>query len=151
MNVLRPNFEKRDGLITVIAQDVNTRQVLMVAYTNEAGYRETLATGKAVYWSTSRNKRWLKGEESGDIQLVKNVLIDCDGDAVIFMVEQKGPGACHTKAPTCFYRTVRHENNQFHLAPSAGAKENLPSMDTPVSSDIYGLSVEYTFVTNTPA
>ena len=80
MQVIRPNFEKRGGLVTVITQDFMTKQVLMLAYTDEAGYLETLETGKAVYFSTSRKKRWMKGEESGDVQRVRSVTVDCDGD-----------------------------------------------------------------------
>ena len=119
--VLLPDFNKRsvivqvtedgkevekviNGLVTVVAQDCQTGQILMVAYTNEAGYQETLRTGKAVYYSTSREKRWLKGETSGDIQLVRQILIDCDGDAIIYLVEQTGKGACHTGAWSCFFR-----------------------------------------------
>jgi phosphoribosyl-AMP cyclohydrolase len=132
MKVLRPNFEKRGGLVTVVAQDSITRQVLMVAYTNEAGYLETLATGKAVYWSTSRNKRWCKGEESGDIQVMQGILVDCDGDALIYLVKQEGAGACHTKAPSCFYRSVAAERELLSPAPDAGDKEKLAVMDADV-------------------
>ncbi len=105
-NVLMPNFAKRNGLVTIIAQDKNTREILMVAFTDEIGFLETMATGEAVYYSTSRGKRWRKGEESGNIQKVSQVLIDCDGDAVIYMVEQIGEGACHTSKRSCFYRSV---------------------------------------------
>ena len=123
--VLRPNFEKRDGLVVVVAQDCSTNEVLMVAYTDEAGFRETLATGKAVYFSTSRNKRWMKGEESGDVQFVKSVLIDCDGDALVYRVVQFGEGACHTKARSCFFRSVV-EGRQLMLVPRSIEKEVLP-------------------------
>jgi phosphoribosyl-AMP cyclohydrolase len=132
MKVFRPNFEKRDGLVTVVTQDAITRQILMVAFTNEAGYLETLANGRAVYWSTSRNERWCKGETSGDIQVVKGVLVDCDGDALIYLVEQKGGGACHTKAPSCFYRSVGAERELLSPAPGAGDKEKLQVMETDV-------------------
>lgn len=104
MLTIMPNFEKRDGLIVVIAQDVKTREVLMQAFTDKAGYLETLRTGKAVYYSTSRKRRWVKGEESGNIQTVTGIAIDCDGDAVIYFVEQKGGCACHTGAKSCFFR-----------------------------------------------
>jgi len=132
MKVLRPNFEKRGGLVTVVTQDVATREILMVAFTNEAGYLETLANGKAVYWSTSRNERWCKGETSGDTQTVKGVFVDCDGDALVYLVNQKGAGACHTKASSCFYRSVAAEREPLHSAPDAGDKEKLPVMDVDV-------------------
>lgn len=103
--VVLPNFKKRGGLITAIAQDIRTKMILMVAYTNEAGFRETLETGEAVYWSTSRKERWKKGETSGDTQIVRDILVDCDGDAVIYLVEQQGKGACHTGAESCFFRS----------------------------------------------
>lgn len=104
MKVLWPNFAKRDGVCVAIAQDFQTKQILMQGYVDEAGYRETLKTGEAVYYSTSRKKRWKKGETSGDIQIVHNILIDCDGDSIIYFVEQKGQGACHTRAKSCYYR-----------------------------------------------
>jgi len=134
MKVIRPNFEKRGGLIVVVVQDTK-RQILMVAYTDEAGYLETLKTGNAVYFSTSRNKRWMKGEESGDVQKVKAILVDCDGDAIIYFVEQQGEGACHTKAMSCFYREVL-VGAKIMDAPKAGEKEELPLIEVDVHEDI---------------
>jgi phosphoribosyl-AMP cyclohydrolase len=99
-----PDFAKRGGLITAIAQDHATGEILMVAYMNEAAYRATLARGEVVYWSTSRNELWHKGESSGNTQTLKSLRIDCDGDAVLLQVEQKGGAACHTGRRTCFYR-----------------------------------------------
>lgn len=129
MRVLRPNFEKRGGLVHVIVQCFYTRRVLMDAYVNEAGYLETLQTGRAVYFSTSRNRRWMKGEEkSGNFQILHQILIDCDGDSLIYMVEQLGSGACHTGAQTCFYRTVA-ENDSLFPAPDAGEAEKLPVIE----------------------
>jgi phosphoribosyl-AMP cyclohydrolase len=135
--VLRPNFEKRNGLITLVAQDRTTKEVLMVAWTNEAGYLETLRTGEAVYFSTSRNKRWKKGEESGDTQKVHDILLDCDGDAVIYLITQLGSGACHTKARSCFYRNaitsdIILEAFKAGLVP----KEILPLIEAEVNVDI---------------
>ena len=131
MNVLRPNFEKRGGLVIVTAQDFKTKEVLMQAYTDPAGYQETLETGFAVYYSTSRQKRWMKGEESGDVQKVRSIAIDCDGDSLIYFVEQVGSGACHTKARSCFYRSVVG-TLQLMDAPHAGVKERLALMDVKV-------------------
>ena len=104
--ILMPNFVKREGLVTVVTQEINTGEILMLAYTDEKGYLETLAIGEAVYFSTSRQKRWKKGEESGNVQKVRRVLVDCDGDAVIFQVNQEGQGACHTGRRSCFHRSV---------------------------------------------
>lgn len=138
MKVLRPNFEKRGGLVTVVVQDHETKRVLMVAYTNEAGYLETLATGNAVYWSTSRSKRWCKGETSGDFQKVRGVFIDCDGDALIYSVTQVGDGACHTKAESCFYRSIA-KDGMIMNAPEAGEKEELPLIEAQVDKSVSDL------------
>lgn len=93
-----------DGLVMAIAQDHDTRQVLMAAYMNEATVRQTVETGIMTYWSRSRNKVWVKGESSGNTQLVKDMYIDCDGDVLLFFVEQIGRAACHTGKVSCFYR-----------------------------------------------
>lgn len=115
MVVYVPNFAKRGGLVVVVVQDATTKEILMVAYTDEAGFLETLKTGEAVYYSTSRKERWKKGETSGNIQIVRDVLIDCDGDALIYVVDQMGGGACHTGARTCFYRRCV---NCVYVAPA---------------------------------
>ena len=106
MKILKPAFDKRGGIIPVVVQDVNSGTILMLAYTNEACFLETMETGDAVYYSTSRNERWKKGETSGNTQRVRYAYIDCDGDALIYKVEQKGEGACHTGATSCFFRTI---------------------------------------------
>lgn len=93
-----------NGLVTAIAQDAETRDVLMLAYMNEATLRQTLETGVMTYWSRSRQKVWVKGESSGNVQHVKAVFIDCDGDALLFHVDQVGGAACHTGHRSCFYR-----------------------------------------------
>ncbi len=94
-----------DGLVTVVVQDAENKDVLMLAYANREAVEKTLETGLAHYYSTSRNKLWLKGESSGNTQKVHEVLVDCDGDALIYRVGQKG-GACHKGYRTCFYRRV---------------------------------------------
>jgi phosphoribosyl-AMP cyclohydrolase len=96
-----------DGLVPAIAQDAETDQVLMMAYMTEETLRETLETGRMVYWSRSRQARWAKGESSGHTQAVEAVRLDCDGDTLLFKVTQEG-GACHTGYRSCFYR--RAEN-----------------------------------------
>ncbi len=119
-----PNFEKRQGLVTVVTQDADSREVLMVAYANREAFLATLRTMKATYWSTSRNKLWVKGEESGNVQEVVDVRVDCDGDALVYLVRQVGEGACHTGARSCFYRSCI-EARQLMDAPKAGEKEFL--------------------------
>jgi len=134
--VLRPNFEKRGGLVTVVAQDSKTKEVLMVAYTDEAGWLKTLKTGLGSYYSTSRQKSWVKGEESGNFQKVVAILIDCDGDALVYMVEPQGNKvACHTNARTCFYRSLFDER-QICSAPGAGKDEELPYVEADALVDL---------------
>jgi phosphoribosyl-AMP cyclohydrolase len=99
-----PDFAKRGGLITAITQDCDTGEVLMVAYMSPESFRRTLETGEAVYYSTSRKELWHKGQSSGNTQRVKELLIDCDGDAVLLKVEQRGGAACHTGRRSCFFR-----------------------------------------------
>ncbi|MCK4401350.1 phosphoribosyl-AMP cyclohydrolase [bacterium] len=95
-------FDK-NGLVPVIIQDFKTLQVLMVAYMNKESLETTLKTGRTCFWSRSRRKLWIKGETSGHIQKVKDILIDCDNDTLLIKVEQIG-GACHMGYRTCFYR-----------------------------------------------
>jgi phosphoribosyl-AMP cyclohydrolase len=104
MDTLR--FDKGEGLLPAIVQDWRTKEILMLAYINEEAWRKTLETGKAHYWSRSRNKLWLKGESSGHFQLIKEVLVDCDADTVIYRVDQQGAAACHKGYGSCFYRRV---------------------------------------------
>lgn len=104
------NFNKSpNGLLPAIVQDYLTREVLMLAYINDQSWSRTLETGKAHYWSRSRNKLWLKGETSGHIQLIHEIFVDCDADTVVFLVEQLGGAACHTGHRSCFYRRVAGE------------------------------------------
>lgn len=102
-----PDFSK--GLVPAVVQDAKTSVVLMLAYMNEEAYRETLATGRACYYSRSRDRLWYKGEESGHVQIVKSVTIDCDADTVLLKVEQIGGAACHEGYVSCFYREVTAE------------------------------------------
>jgi phosphoribosyl-AMP cyclohydrolase/phosphoribosyl-ATP pyrophosphohydrolase/phosphoribosyl-AMP cyclohydrolase len=94
-----------DGLVPAIAQDVDTREVLMMAWMNAESLRRTFDEGRMVYWSRSRRELWRKGDTSGDRQFVREAYYDCDGDTLLFLVEQEGAGACHTGARTCFYRS----------------------------------------------
>ncbi|MFI5396608.1 MAG: phosphoribosyl-AMP cyclohydrolase [Candidatus Binatia bacterium] len=99
-----PNFDKRGGLVTVVTQDAESSEVLMVAYMNREAWQKTLATGQACYFSTSRQQLWLKGESSGNVQDVKEIRVDCDADAVLLKVHQRGGAACHEGYRSCFFR-----------------------------------------------
>jgi phosphoribosyl-AMP cyclohydrolase len=103
-------FDKGNGLLPVIAQDYETGDVLMLAYMNRQAWEKTLDTGKVHYWSRSRNKLWLKGESSGNIQLLKAAYVDCDLDTILVKVEQLGGAACHMGYRSCFYREVQGES-----------------------------------------
>jgi phosphoribosyl-AMP cyclohydrolase len=104
--MLEPNFKKGEGLVPVIVQDWQTGEVLMLAYMNRESWLNTLQTGKATYWSRSRNALWVKGESSGNVQHVRDIFIDCDDDTVLLKVEQVGGAACHTGYRSCFYRRL---------------------------------------------
>ena len=101
---LKLDFEKCGGLIPAIAQDWQTGEVLMLAYINQEAWEETLKSGNATYWTRSRQKLWKKGEESGNVQKVKEIYVDCDQDTVIFKIEQIGGAACHEGYHSCFFR-----------------------------------------------
>jgi phosphoribosyl-AMP cyclohydrolase/phosphoribosyl-ATP pyrophosphohydrolase/phosphoribosyl-AMP cyclohydrolase len=94
-----------DGLVAAIVQEEGTGQVLMLAWMNEASLRKTLETGRTWFWSRSRQEYWCKGETSGDRQFVREAHFDCDGDTLLFVVEQEGRGACHTGERSCFFRS----------------------------------------------
>ena len=100
------DFKKGDGLVAAIAQDDTSGEILMVAYMNEESLRRTLELGEVVYWSRSRQKYWHKGEESGNVQKLKGIYVDCDGDALVLRVEQIGGAACHTGKQNCFFRRI---------------------------------------------
>ena len=104
------DFSRGDGLVPVIVQDVKSREVLTLAYANKESLSLTQKTGNSWFWSRSRNKLWMKGEESGNIQKVKEILVDCDSDSVIYLVEVKGP-ACHTGERACFHNVL--EKKEF--------------------------------------
>jgi phosphoribosyl-ATP pyrophosphohydrolase/phosphoribosyl-AMP cyclohydrolase len=99
------DFKHRGGIIPTVTQDVNTGEILMLAYSNEESLKKAIELKEGVYWSTSRNELWHKGATSGNTQKLIEILYDCDGDALIFKVDPKGP-ACHTNERTCFYRKL---------------------------------------------
>lgn len=98
-----PDFEKAGGLIPVIAQDAETGEVFMLAYMNALAFQKTVETGQVHYWSRSRNELWRKGGSSGHVQAVKDIRLDCDGDAILVKIEQIGGAACHTGHRSCFH------------------------------------------------
>jgi len=106
----RIDFAKGNGLVPVIVQDYRSHEVLMVAYMNQQAWQKTLKTKKAHYYSRSRRGLWLKGEESGHYQEVKNAFIDCDNDTLLLQVKQLGGGACHMGYRSCFFRKKRGRN-----------------------------------------
>ncbi|MHB1116391.1 phosphoribosyl-AMP cyclohydrolase [Sideroxydans sp.] len=100
-----------DGLVPAIAQDAVTGRVLMVAWMDREALKRTVETGEAIYWSRSRKKLWHKGEESGHVQKVKEIRLDCDGDVILMQIEQRGGIACHTGRESCFYSKL--ENGEW--------------------------------------
>ena len=99
-----------DGLVAVIVQDYISLKVLMLAWANEEAIREAISTGRSCFWSRSRRKLWRKGEESGHFQNIKEVFLDCDGDALLLHVEQIGDIACHTGRNSCFFRKLERKS-----------------------------------------
>ena len=106
---MKLDFDKMGGLVPAIIQDAETNQVLMLAYMNPIAWEKTLETGKAWFYSRSRDKQWMKGEESGNIQIVKEVYVDCDDDTILLKVEQVGKAACHKGYTSCFFRKLNGE------------------------------------------
>ena len=106
--MIQLDFDKTGGLIPAIAQDHRTGEVLMLAYINREAWETTLKTGKATYFSRSRQELWVKGLTSGNVQLVREIRIDCDNDAILLKVDQKGGAACHTGHKSCFFKQVKN-------------------------------------------
>ena len=102
------DFEKSGGLVPVVVQDINTNEVLMLAYANKDAVEHTIETGFAHYWSRSRKSLWKKGETSGHVQKINEIRIDCDNDTLLYLVDQVG-AACHTGEKTCFYRKLKED------------------------------------------
>lgn len=107
-------FDER-GLVPVVAQDAETGEVLMLAWANREALEETRQLGRAVYFSRSRQKLWRKGEESGNVQQLVSVHLDCDGDAILYKVHQVGGIACHTGRASCFYRELNREEERWAI------------------------------------
>lgn len=111
------------GLLPAIVQDFAGGEILMLAYINKESWQQTLKTGKAHYWSRSRNALWLKGESSGHVQIIKKILVDCDQDTVIFQVEQLGGAACHKGYHSCFFRRVDDDELVIEQKPVFNPEE----------------------------
>ncbi len=107
------DFKKGDGLIPVIIQDASTHEVLMLGYMNREAWEKTVETGRASFWSRSRKKIWVKGETSGHYQEVKEIRLDCDGDALLLKVDQIGGAACHRGFRSCFHQ--RYEKGEWKV------------------------------------
>ncbi len=121
--MMTPDFKTSGGLIPAIAQDYKTGEVLMLAYMNQLAWEETLKTGKATYWSRSRQELWIKGQSSGHQQIVKEIRIDCDADTVLLKIEQLGGAACHTGHRSCFHKKVENGSVQIVGEPVFDPKE----------------------------
>jgi phosphoribosyl-AMP cyclohydrolase len=121
--MVKLDFDKVGGLIPAIVQDHKTGEVLMLAFMNEEAWEHSLATGRATYYSRSRQKLWIKGESSGNLQQIKEIRIDCDNDAVLLKVEQVGEAACHTGHRSCFYQKVEDGAVQVVGEPLFDPKE----------------------------
>lgn len=117
------DFKKSGGLVPAIVQDNETGAVLMLAYMNQESFDATLSTGKATYYSRSRQTLWVKGETSGNVQLVKEIRIDCDNDTVLIKVEQLGGAACHTGHRSCFHKIVENGTIRIIGEPVFDPKE----------------------------
>ncbi|MCU0560998.1 MAG: phosphoribosyl-AMP cyclohydrolase [Desulfobacterales bacterium] len=117
------DFSKLGGLVPAVAQDYATGEVLMLGFMNREAWEATLRTGRATYYSRSRKTLWVKGETSGKFQLVKEVRIDCDADAVVLKIEQVGGAACHTGHRSCFHKRVDQGSVQIEGTPLFDPKE----------------------------
>lgn len=122
-----PKFDEY-GLIVAIAQDADTGEVLMVAYMNEESLRQTITMGEAVYYSRSRQQLWHKGATSGHTQTVERILTDCDQDALVLKVRQKGPGCCHAGYRSCFYRNIQEAGDPVTLGQEIAERSYDPDV-----------------------
>ncbi len=117
------DFAKLDGLVPAVVQDATSGDVLMVAFLNEESWRMTIETGFATFWSRSRSKLWTKGESSGHKLSVREVLTDCDEDAVILKVDVQGPGICHEGYKSCFFKTLNEREWEVNMSRSFNPSE----------------------------
>ena len=123
IKMMTPNFDKMSGLIPAIAQDYKTGEVLMLAFMNQQAWEATLNTGKATYWSRTRKELWVKGQTSGNQQIVKEIRIDCDEDTVLLKIEQLGGATCHTGHRSCFHKKIEDGSVKINGEPIFDPKE----------------------------
>lgn len=121
--MVRLDFEKMGGLVPAVAQDCTTGEVLMLGFMNQEAWQATLETGRATYYSRSRNALWVKGETSGHVQLVREIRIDCDNDAVVLKIEQVGGATCHTGHRSCFHKRLEGDSVRIIGEPIFDPKE----------------------------
>jgi phosphoribosyl-AMP cyclohydrolase len=121
--MMTPDFKKCGGLVPAIAQDAETGEVLMLAYMNPEAWEKTLKTGKATYWSRTRQELWIKGRSSGHQQIVKEIRVDCDADTVLLKIEQLGGATCHTGHRSCFHKKVENGSVRIIGEPVFDPKE----------------------------
>ena len=121
--MIQLDFKKTGGLIPAIVQDYVTGEILMLGYMNQEAFDATLSSGKATYYSRSRQTLWIKGETSGNLQQVKEIRIDCDDDTVLLKVEQLGGAACHTGHRSCFYKKIENGSIRVIGEPMFDPKE----------------------------
>lgn len=142
MELSQLRFET-NGLIPVVVQDAETNEVLMVAHMNREALQRTIETGRAWYWSRSRQKLWLKGETSGHYQLVRSIVADCDGDALLLKVEQQGPGACHEGYKSCFHYELTTDDEPVVIGSAAFDPETVyGEQGEDVFEELYQIIVE---------
>ncbi|OUM99043.1 MAG: bifunctional phosphoribosyl-AMP cyclohydrolase/phosphoribosyl-ATP diphosphatase [Firmicutes bacterium ZCTH02-B6] len=133
---------QNNGLIPVVVQDVHSGEVLMLAHMNREALQRTLETGKAWYWSRSRQKLWLKGEESGHYQHVRAIIADCDGDSLLLKVEQEGPGACHEGYRSCFHYELNREGEPSPNADQVFDPEAVYGRGEDVFEQLYNVIID---------
>ncbi len=121
--MIKLDFDKMNGLLPAIVQDYKTDEILMLGFMNEEAWKSTLSTGRATFFSRSRQTLWVKGETSGNIQIVKEIRIDCDNDAVLLIVEQIGGAACHTGYRSCFFKRVKKGDVEVIGTPAIDPRE----------------------------
>ena len=119
LNQILESFESEDSLLPVVVQDHQSKEVLMLAYINRSALERSVETGKATYWSRSRNELWVKGESSGNIQEIVEIAYDCDADSFLYRVNQKGV-ACHTGKPSCFFNIIHSRGRKRSPCSSEG-------------------------------
>ena len=117
------DFKKMGGLIPAVVQDYKSGEVLMLAFMNQAAWEATLSSGKATYYSRTRQELWIKGKTSGNMQIVKEIRIDCDDDTVVLKVDQVGGAACHTGHKSCFYKKVEDGSIRIVGKPTFNPEE----------------------------